>query len=355
MKILKKVLIIFCILININIITAKANEIKRITEVEIGDYIDYSAGTWNKEEIAELIKEEGYELNKTNKTSFQNGETLDTFMFWGFEEGKSKDYIENLNYKNIKEKNYPENWRILSKEENSIKIISSSITELFTVDFDEESGLIADRILSGYVHPEEDSDVNATLEIIPRNWSVYENPKYAIENSAHLITLDEAVKITNDYQNTTNDLRNIGLPYFTSTIHCVQDMWTVEKEGKIDRWGESIFGVRPVVSIKNDIYVEKTGEFENHNIWKIVDEVENTTDEISPILEKNEEKNIKNTTNEENKKFEVKNKIIQNNMIEANNNQEKNNNIYLIVILMITIVIIAIVIISSFIIIRKNK
>lgn len=247
---LKIIILLIC---GIFIFTLKnyVNAAQNISVVQQGDYIDYSAGTWTQEEI-----------NKLKQSNLYSEDYREEFKFNGFKVGTSRDT-------NAYDPNTPAAWRILYNTGENITIINAGATEGFCSPFYDNCAYYIYFIFTGEKHKEDISDI-VKSNTIPRDWSMYENPEYAVQGSARLITLKEAYCITEDDKETSNDLRSIGIKYYTSRLHCDQDMWTVEESGKLDRWGGGNYAIRPVVTLKNNLSVEKTGEYEGHAVWKLV-------------------------------------------------------------------------------------
>ena len=245
--------IIIILIISIFIFTLKnhVNAVQNISAVQQGDYINYSAGTWTQEEI-----------NKLKQSNLYSEDYQEEFKFNGFKVGTSRDT-------NAHNPNDPAAWRILYNTGDNITIINAGATEAFCSPFYDNCAYLIYYIFTGKKHEEDNSDI-VKSNTIPRDWSMYENLEYAVQGSARLITLKEAYCITEDDNETSNDLRTIGLQYYTSRLHCDQDMWTVEESGKLDRWGGGNYAIRPVVALKNNLLVEKTGEYEGHTVWKLV-------------------------------------------------------------------------------------
>ena len=83
------------------------------------------------------------------------------------------------------------------------------------------------------------------------------------------MTYNEALDITGDREN-TDGLRNIGASYRLSSTIDKKDMWIVSHSGNIYSLNNYCFGVRPVVSLKSGVYIEKgTGTEEDKYILKM--------------------------------------------------------------------------------------
>lgn len=272
----KKVLIMFIlyiiIFLGINSKNIFAQEIYSINVVQKGDYITYNAGVWKKEEIDRLVEQGIYYYNVPSGM-------VATFSFSEFDVGTSKDIIIN--------KEDGTGWRILSNENGVIKIISEGTTEKYYLPFGTNKAYIAKYELTG--EKDENDNTNETEDVPVRDWGVYENPEYAVLGNAHLVTGQEIFDITGSQDATDNNLRNIGENYITSTAHCNEDMWTVEINGHMDRWGNRMLGIRPVIHLKNTLKVIKMGQSsDGYNIWKLLSE-----ENISNVNEEKNEETLK--------------------------------------------------------------
>ena len=232
-----------------------------LSVVNVGDYINYTAGTWTQEEIDEL---------KQSGLYFGENVPNQPYLFGGFKAGDSKD--EDVGN---------DGWRMLGMHgDGTIDIVSSGITEIYYVPFGDNYAYKTSYILNGKKH---ENDTSAITEGVgTKNWKVYENNKYAVKNSAHCISAGEAYIMTNSYDATDNNLRNIGVNYVTGTAHCDQDMWAVRGDGSMDRWGDICTGIRPVITLKSTLKVSDAGEKNGVKIWNLVsvddEEDQNTND-----------------------------------------------------------------------------
>ena len=87
----------------------------------------------------------------------------------------------------------------------------------------------------------------------------------------HAITYDEALAITGENSNTTG-IRNTGLYYWlgSAATSNASGVWIVDNYGRIYVNGLYCWGVRPVVSLKSGVYIEKgTGTEEDKYILKM--------------------------------------------------------------------------------------
>lgn len=195
--------------------------------VQVGDFVNYDAGTWTQDEIDSLGE---LYSGKTNPDSTK------AYTFGGFEAGQSRNTCITP-YSSYKNK-YDKGWRILRiNTDNSIDIIHAGTPE-------------------GYFHPNEDYAAHKSMYILDktynnididaqrRNWTMYENVMYSIKDSAHLIKindLNDIIKITGSYY-WTADYPDYGK---------YRDFYFKDNAGRTYRNGYGYcFGIRPVVALK---------------------------------------------------------------------------------------------------------
>ena len=156
----------------------------------IGDFVNYDAGVWTKEEISSIkTGSKGSEVTANNSTTIPST----VFQFGGFTAGSSRNgnatpYDNTYNY--IKDKETGEavtGWRIFDITEEGITLISAGCPEdYYHPDGTNGTnyGYYSEYILTGNINS------NATSLNIPdsytkRDWSVYVNNK---ANSATVLT-----------------------------------------------------------------------------------------------------------------------------------------------------------------------
>lgn len=160
--------------------------------VKVGDFVNYSVGNWTQEDIDKI-------------GSYYEGENLPSKSnyFGGFKVGQSKDATikpdTSLNLENV----YSGGWRVLSKnEDGTIKIIHAGTPEAYYVPRSTHN----------------DSALKPAINILGsyRDWSMYEdssiddiNTNYAVINSAHCITKQEILSVSQ-----ASTLRTIGVKYY---------------------------------------------------------------------------------------------------------------------------------------------
>lgn len=254
-----------------------------LSVVNVGDYINYTAGTWTQSEIDEL-----------KQAGLYYGEELanSPYKFGSIKPGLSKDnciegdlndeanYSGNRYLGSYNDEIY-DGWRMLGRfEDGKIAIVSAGITETYYSPFGDNKSFITSYIFNGEKSEYDDTAVTNGYSV--RNWKVYENDKYAVEGSAHCISSGEAYSITDSESASDNNLRNIGGHYITSTLHCEQDMWNVEADGSISKYADVITGIRPVITLKSTLKVSDAGEKNGVKVWNLVsvdDEEDQTTND----------------------------------------------------------------------------
>lgn len=212
-------------------------------QVKVGDFVNYDAGTWTQEEIDSL-------------GTLYSGEDLpdstNNYTFGGFKVGQSRNDsitpIENDSYTNI----FSSGWRVLSfNNDGSVSIIHAGTTESY---YHYTSNNISLYILKG----EENASINTDLYSI-RNWTMYENLKYAKQNTAHLINYEEAFNITNSNNSSDNSLRTIGTYYWLADMGD-KYLRFVMPDGPIRGTQAWKMGIRPVVTLKAECLFQNVND-----------------------------------------------------------------------------------------------
>lgn len=328
-----------------------AEEILNIKEVnlQIGDYVTYSAGTWTEAEI-----------NKLKEENFINYDvpegTFGAFQFVGVYAGNSRDV--NTNARGT----FSTGWRILSTNQGEIKIISTGCVEGFGMPFGDDNAYAGKYVLSGEKDASDYTD--ATKNMKARDWSMYENLDYIVPGKTHVILAEEIYWLTNNFEATDNNLRNIGEMYITGTVHCPEDMLIVLEDGSVDRYGGKVYGIRLALSLKDTIKVKNIGKSsDGYNIWQLIQGEEVEERENIELEQPNEVLEIKNKNNTNNSiKNDEKNENIFDyilykdlNNVQFNNNSNSNQNkiltmnINIIAIILIILIVIIVIVILRYI------
>ncbi len=242
-----------------------------VAGIQVGDFINYKAGTWTAQEIADLTDKGLYTPNGELPTN--NSET-GHYKFGGFKEGDSKDnsilrpYI-NPNY-NRYSNNYAKGW-IVIQTSPTIKIMHAGTPEgyfhpnIANGKCAYKSEYILNKDSIGNTNG---ADVWGNYSTInKRDWSVYEN-EYAEGGTAHCMTYSEANTIT-------KTLRTKGSYYWLSSAHDSNYLDYVFFDGYFAFTNNDCLGVVPVVSLKSNIKVAGYQGDSTHatlqTAWEIVE------------------------------------------------------------------------------------
>lgn len=162
--------------------------------VQVGDFVNYSAGNWTTTDI-------------TNLGTLYAGEDLPTssngYQFGGFKVGDSKDasITPFEDYANT----FSQGWRVLSIDGDTVNIIHAGTPEGYYHG--------TEAYKSEYILNRNTTSTSVTDDIksgvTPRDWSMYENTTYAVADSARSVTYDEINAISS-----SNTLRKTGSCYW---------------------------------------------------------------------------------------------------------------------------------------------
>ncbi len=206
--------------------------------VKVGDFVNYTAGIWTQEEIDNL--ENLYTGKSLPKSA---GE------FGGFQVGDSKDEtIDIQQYEGTKKNKYQFGWRVLSvdSESNIVELIHSGTPEAYYQGYNGSAGYQSYYILTGK------NSNGQSYSGKYRNWKEYENLDFAIENSARLCTSSEMDEVDAPY------LTFPGEGYWVPEVKGMG--WSLEcfiKLGTNYLIGNVCLGIRPVVTLRQDVKIEK--------------------------------------------------------------------------------------------------
>ncbi len=191
--------------------------------VKVGDYVDYDAGEWTE----------------SSGMPTKQGE------FGGYKSGQSKN--ESVACYEGTAPTY-KGWRVLKKEAGKVYLVHAGQPEC-------------------YFHALGQS--NASMQLLQEHTGVYVDSKYA--TSDHIMTKDEAEKITGDTSDTSDDLRKTGANYWLATAYNTNGLWSVYAYGSINGRNSYAFGLRPVVELKKGILTtgKGTDKVGNVNAWII--------------------------------------------------------------------------------------
>lgn len=223
--------------------------VKKRLKVEVGDWINYSAGTWSQTEINSMG---GLYSGASMPTS------SNPYTFGGFKAGDSKNdsrnpgYTNNGEYANI----YPSGWRVLSIEsDGTIKITTAGTVEGYYHPYGENYGYKSEYILN---KDTTNTSITDTIKngVTPRSWKMYENGDLVVPDSAHCMTYYEAYNVTGNISATTSsNVRLTGNYYWLSSSYTSYYLWNTCNDGGMGSYNSDCFGIRPVVSLKANIKI----------------------------------------------------------------------------------------------------
>ena len=292
----------------------KTGEIEE--KLHIGDFVNYDAGTWTADEIAEV--QVGL---KGNLTAANNSLEMPTesYQFGGFTAGFSRNETSKIalfsglgtvEYIRNAATNEPiSGWRIfdINEETGKVTLISAGDPEAFHVGSENNVGYKSQYILSGEVHTSWNEEEAKNYEI--RDWSHYVNSNMKAER-AYILSEPQLKAWYNKYVGTVTDLWNktqFRSIYSKERLHNVIDnysFWWLSTnrdnkgisaglhfvQGDVDRrlrgGGSVTLGIRVMVELSPDVLVtsERVGTIEltseahmnatyggnqTYNCWKI--------------------------------------------------------------------------------------
>ena len=262
----------------------RITEVLDRTGIKLGDYVEYSAGTWTEEDINKL-------------GSLYCGENIpdsnNTYKFGGFKVGQSRDIGIVRAENNISQLDMSHNgWRVLKINlDGSIDLIHAGASEYYyhptrcvvskKTDYQRLAGsAVRSRyILSGEKNQEE--GLQFTYEgVEPRDWKMYEN-NYAIEGSAHVSTRTEI--LAGYWQGAGQQWqRLIGIDFWTEGLYyndigaiswCKYDS-NVDKANLFGYGRDASGGIRIVITLKPECVLESKENDNTHTTretaWNLV-------------------------------------------------------------------------------------
>ena len=140
-----------------------------ILPYKIGDFVNYSAGTWNGDNGEEFKKiEESTGITPNNSTALPRGK----FQFGGFTSTSSKDGNATTDasygkYDYVKDKTTGKavkGWRIFDITDEKITLISAGCPEDFYHPVDGNSAYISEYILTGHINSIADASSDSISE-----------------------------------------------------------------------------------------------------------------------------------------------------------------------------------------------
>ena len=270
------------------------------SEGENKGFVQYNAGEWTEEEIEELKTNSLYNINTAKAASDTTG--LD-FTFGGFTykgDSTNKSHINNGTVITNRNQSVApqsgmgtpiyEGWQILEVKDSSgntyskedeveaklanaetekiyvTKLVHAGSPENFVYYYKNSyDAYRAEYILSGGQRQTTYNTYKA------RDWSMYKDKdQLDLIDEVHVMTYDEALKITGNTSNTTG-MRNTRGRYWLASAYLDNNLWFVNRVGGSGYLNRNYcWVVRPVVSLKSGVYIEKgTGTEEDKYILKM--------------------------------------------------------------------------------------
>ena len=265
-----------------------------------GMLVQYDAGEWTEEEINSLKTNSLYNINTAKAASDTTG--LD-FTFGGFTykgDSTNKSHINNGTVITNRNQSVApqsgmgtpiyEGWQILEVKDSSgntyskedeveaklanakkekiyvTKLVHAGSPENFVYYYKNSyDAYRAEYILSGGQRQTTYNTYKA------RDWSMYKDKdQLDLIDEVHVMTYDEALKITGNTSNTTG-MRNTRGRYWLASAYLDNNLWFVNRVGGSGYLNRNYcWVVRPVVSLKSGVYIEKgTGTEEDKYILKM--------------------------------------------------------------------------------------
>ena len=234
-----------------------------------GGFVQYDAGDWTEDEVNELKSKKLYNINKEKTVSKAIG--LD-FTFGGFtykgDTANASDIASEsiITSRNQSVSSYSggreympkySGWQILeSKEENGktyvTKITHAGSPENFVYYYSTGNDAYrVEYILSGGTRQ---TSYNTYK---PRDWSMYKDKNLDANgyiSDVHIMTYEEALAITGNTNETTG-IRNTGANYWLASARSYSQVWNTNAFGTIYDNSIDCFGIRPVVSMADRVYI----------------------------------------------------------------------------------------------------
>lgn len=225
--------------------------LSQLTIFNIGDFVNYDAGTWETTEDMPTTQGQfgGYEK--------------------GTDRGKSVTCYQSAN-------NNSDGWRILSIAGGAVKLISAGTTECYhhtTLKADSE------MILMGNLNHLHEKLPDMSSSATPHDWSYYVNSRYASKATIFTRSMitdycketgicasditDDTVFFSNDKLIKTGGYYWLG---YANTLNPYNPfLWHVRQNGWVyDSGSDSTYGIRPVITLNS----QARGELKN-GVWEL--------------------------------------------------------------------------------------
>ena len=278
--------------------TATVQVKKYASKVKVGDFVNYSAGTWNEADMTK-IKNSGAKIaanNSTNKPS-------QAFQFGGFTVGSSKDGNAtpyNSSYAYVTDKSTGSavtGWRVFDVDGDNVTLISAGCPEDYYHSGNTNYAYISEYILSGNTNTSASSDLGLGSTYTARDWSMYENSDYGSGITATALTKTRLDQWYNKNYNLTsanvyddNTFQKIYGTNNESLIDNYSYYWLASARSSsyvcrvdpdrrdVGNNNHNVFGVRVLVSLPSGIStsepvgtktVTSRGTDYTYNVWNI--------------------------------------------------------------------------------------
>lgn len=282
-------------------------------KLHIGDFINYTAGTWDTDSIAKITAS-----GAKNAPNTTGSLPSSSYQFGGFTNGSSRDGNAKPNsssYNYVQEttsegtKQAVTGWRVFDvSEDGVITLISAGCPEDYYHPYGTNYAYISEYILTGNINTAISSSASSLglgTTYLPRDWSMYVNDKATSAIALSKQKLDEwYTKYTNTanantytdatfqkiYKTSANCVNN-GMYeslidnysyYWLSSAYGSNSVYDVNpNDRRVRSLNYFAFGVRVLVSLSSDIQVEKESvgtktitsrgnDYNyNYNIWNI--------------------------------------------------------------------------------------
>jgi len=211
-------------------ITVNINTLAKMAKV--GDYVAYDAGTFAATKAFPVYNNAAH-----------------NFTFGGYNSGNSRN-TRTINCENQSQGTVV-GWRILNISGDVVTLIHGGIPECYShpsISGQTTLGYNSEKILSGTTIGVPSGSYTST----PRNWSEYVNSTYATSATAFTKPMLDTY-LTLPGASVNDSLIKLGTPYYLGTASSGSALYAVSALGATSGYSYRVFGIRPVVVLKNTI------------------------------------------------------------------------------------------------------